>query len=240
MVLGGVWGSVPVQHLCLVGPGPSQGRGVHRVSVWTDVSPSTQLSELAEDALLQLPVPAELAQKVLQALEKRLQGSAQSELRSSRVYAKYLPGSGAEQRGGGSATVSSEGDDPRAVPAEVAKEELSAATALRSDSQLFCELLEREGLRFPQAAEQSEGEGPTEGGCGRWRRPGGGGRWVPGLRAHLWELLRVLLAMSRPPSLLQRGAAARAAAWPRCSVWRMRSCVVTARQSCAWPGCGTW
>ena len=164
MVLGGVWGSVPEQHLCLVGPGPSQGRGVHRVSVWIDVSPSAQLSEPAEDALLQLPVPAELAQKVLQALEKRLQGSAQSELRSSRVYAKYLPGSGAEQRGGGSATVSSEGDDPRAVSAEVAKEELSAATAFRSDSQLFCELLEREGLRFPQAAEQSEGEGPTEGG----------------------------------------------------------------------------
>uniref|UniRef100_A0A669QLC4 Uncharacterized protein n=1 Tax=Phasianus colchicus TaxID=9054 RepID=A0A669QLC4_PHACC len=194
----------------------------------------------AGDALLQLPVPVDLAQKVLQHLEKRLQGSAQSELRGSRVYAKYLAGSAAEQHGGGSATMCSDGDDPGAVPAEVAKEELSTATALRSDSQLFCELLEREGLRFPQVEEQSAGEGLMEGGCGRWRWPGGGGRRVPGLRAHLWELPRVLLAMSRPPFLLQHGAAARVAAWPRCSAWRMRSCVVTARQSCAWPGCGTW
>uniref|UniRef100_G3UU26 Uncharacterized protein n=1 Tax=Meleagris gallopavo TaxID=9103 RepID=G3UU26_MELGA len=124
-----------------------------------------QLSEPAEDALLQLPVPAELAQKVLQDLEKRLRGSAQSELHGSRVYAKYLAGSAAEQRGGGSATVCSEGDDPGAVPAEVAKEELSAATTLRSDSQLFRELLEREGLRFPQAAERSEAWGGCEGGC---------------------------------------------------------------------------
>ncbi|OXB55188.1 hypothetical protein ASZ78_016324 [Callipepla squamata] len=109
---------------------------------------SEQLSEPAEDALLQLPVPAELAQTVLRALEKRLQGSAQSELRGSRVYAKCLTGSGAGQRGGGSAAVSSEGTGPGA---------------------LFRELLEREGLRFPQAAERSEAwggcEGETEGGC---------------------------------------------------------------------------
>lgn len=159
--------------------GPSQGRGVRRVSVRVDVSPSTQPSEPAEDALLQLPVPAELAQKVLQDLEKRLRGSAQSELRGSRVYAEHL-GSAAEQRGGGGATACSEGDEPGAVPAEVAKEELSAAAALRSDSQLFRELLEREGLRFSRAAERSEGEGPTEGGCGRGRRPGGGGRGCRG------------------------------------------------------------
>ncbi|OXB82875.1 UNVERIFIED_CONTAM: hypothetical protein H355_010445 [Colinus virginianus] len=151
---------------------------------------SEQLSEPAEDALLQLPVPAESAQTVLRALEKRLQGSAQSELRGSRVYAKCLTGSGAGQRGGGSAAVSSEGTGPGAVPAVVAKEELSAATALGSDSQLFRELLEREGLRFPQAAERSEGEGPTEGGCGRC----GGGE---GQEVRLW----VLLVMTQPLSL---------------------------------------
>ncbi|XP_048791423.1 cullin-9-like isoform X2 [Lagopus muta] len=123
-----------------------------------------QPSEPAEDALLQLPVPAELAQKVLQDLEKRLRGSAQSELRGSRVYAEHL-GSAAEQRGGGGATACSEGDEPGAVPAEVAKEELSAAAALRSDSQLFRELLEREGLRFSRAAERSEAWGGCEGGC---------------------------------------------------------------------------
>ncbi|XP_042669031.1 cullin-9-like [Centrocercus urophasianus] len=123
-----------------------------------------QLSEPAEDALLQLPVPAELAQKVLQDLEKRLRGSAQSELRGSRVYAEHV-GSAAEQRGGGGATACSEGDEPGTVPAEVAKEELSAAAALRSDSQLFRELLEREGLRFSRAAERSEAWGGSEGGC---------------------------------------------------------------------------
>ncbi|XP_048791420.1 cullin-9-like [Lagopus muta] len=123
-----------------------------------------QPSEPAEDALLQLPVPAELAQKVLQDLEKRLRGSAQSELRGCRVYAEHL-GSAAEQRGGGGATACSEGDEPGAVPAEVAKEELSAAAALRSDSQLFRELLEREGLRFSRAAERSEAWGGCEGGC---------------------------------------------------------------------------
>ncbi|XP_065595579.1 cullin-9-like isoform X2 [Cyrtonyx montezumae] len=128
-----------------------------------------QLSEPAEDALLQLPVPVELAQTVLRALEKQLQGSAQSELCSSRVYAKCLTGSGAGQCGGSSAAVSSEGTGPGAVPATVAKEELSAATALGSDSQLFRELLEREGLCFPQVDERSEVwggcEGVSEGGC---------------------------------------------------------------------------
>ncbi|XP_052557084.1 cullin-9-like isoform X2 [Tympanuchus pallidicinctus] len=123
-----------------------------------------QPSEPGEDALLQLPVPAELAQKVLQDLEKRLRGSAQSELRGSRVYAEHV-GSAAEQRGGGGATACSEGDEPGAVPAEAAKEELSAAAALRSDSQLFRELLEREGLRFSRAAERSEAWGGCEGGC---------------------------------------------------------------------------
>ncbi|KAM9241023.1 LOW QUALITY PROTEIN: cullin-9-like [Leptosomus discolor] len=126
-----------------------------------------QLSEVDEEALMQLSVPAELALKVLRVLEKRCQGSAQRDLRGSRIYAKYFLGRGAEQDGGGSTAVSSEGAGcrsagPKATMAEAAKEELSAAAvpprapavAAKSDSQLFSELLEREGLLFPEATEE--------------------------------------------------------------------------------------
>ncbi|XP_075003519.1 cullin-9-like [Calonectris borealis] len=126
-----------------------------------------QLSEVDEEALLQLSVPVELAQKVLRVLEKRCQGSAQRDLRGSHIYAKYFLGSGAEQDGGGSAAVSSEGagcrsTGPEAMMAKAMKEDLSAATVLppapaavaKSDSQLFSELLEREGLFFREATEE--------------------------------------------------------------------------------------
>uniref|UniRef100_A0A8V5G1R7 Uncharacterized protein n=1 Tax=Melopsittacus undulatus TaxID=13146 RepID=A0A8V5G1R7_MELUD len=52
-----------------------------------------------EEALMQLSVPVELAQKVLQVLEQRCQGRAQSDLRGSHVYAKYSLSRGAEQEG---------------------------------------------------------------------------------------------------------------------------------------------
>ncbi|XP_059688917.1 cullin-9-like [Gavia stellata] len=136
-----------------------------------------QLSEVDEEALIQLSVPAELAQKVLRILEKRCQGSAQRDLRGSHIYAKYFLGRGAEQDGGGSTTVSSEGADcrstgPEATTAKAAKEDLSAVTvpcgaraaAVKSDSQLFSELLEMEGLFFPEVTEeQIEVLGSSEG-----------------------------------------------------------------------------
>ncbi|KAM6084821.1 cullin-9-like [Theristicus caerulescens] len=126
-----------------------------------------QLSEVDEEALIQLSVPAELAQKVLQVLEKRCQGSAQRDLRGSRIYAKYFLGREAEQDGRGSTAVSSEGagcrsTGPEATKAKAAKEDLSTATvppqapaaAVKLDSQLFSELLEREGLFFPEVTEE--------------------------------------------------------------------------------------
>ncbi|KAM6272206.1 cullin-9-like isoform 2-T2 [Spheniscus humboldti] len=126
-----------------------------------------QLWEVDEEALIQLSVPAELAQKVLRVLEERCQGSAQRDLRSSHIYAKYFLGSGAKQDGGGSTVVSSEGagcrsTGPEATTAKAAKEALSAAAvpprapavAAKSDSQLFSELLEREGLFFPEVTEE--------------------------------------------------------------------------------------
>lgn len=127
------------------------------------------LSEVDEEALVQLSVPAELAQKVLQVLEKRCQGSSLRDLRGSRVYARHLLGRGAEQDGGGSTTESSEGDrstDPEGTMAKAAEGDLSAApgppqgrgVAVKSDSQLFSELLEREGLFLPEVTEeQSQG-----------------------------------------------------------------------------------
>ncbi|XP_068262113.1 cullin-9-like isoform X4 [Nyctibius grandis] len=126
-----------------------------------------QLSEVDEEALIQLSIPAELAQKVLQVLEKRCQGSTQRDLRGSHIYAKYFLSRGAEQDGGGSTTASSEGAScrstgPEATTAEASKEDLCAATVpprapaavAKSDSQLFSELLEREGLFLPQVTEE--------------------------------------------------------------------------------------
>ncbi|KAM9383000.1 cullin-9-like [Phaethornis superciliosus] len=126
-----------------------------------------QLSEMDEEALIQLSVSVELAQKVLQVLERRCEGSTQRDLRGSRIYTKYFLSKGAEQGGGGSTAVSSEGASCRSTVSEATrakpgKEDLSAATvppgaptaAAKSDSELFSELLEREGLFFPEVTEE--------------------------------------------------------------------------------------
>ncbi|XP_074753707.1 cullin-9-like [Athene noctua] len=133
-----------------------------------------QLSEVDEEALIQLSVPAELAQKVLQVLEKRCQGSTRRDLCGSHVYAKYFLSRGAKQDGRGSAAVCSKGAGCRSASPEATtvKEELSAATgppqapaaAMKSDSQLFSELLEKEGLFFPEVTEeQIKALGSSEG-----------------------------------------------------------------------------
>ncbi|XP_066172808.1 cullin-9-like [Sylvia atricapilla] len=137
-----------------------------------------QGEQVDDEALVQLSVPAELAQKVLQVLEKRCQGSDLRDLRGSRVYARRFPGRGPEQDGGGAAAVSSEGDTgPQGTMAKAAEGELRAApgpaqgrrVALDSDSQLFGELSEREGLFLPEAPEEQSAapgssEGPSESG----------------------------------------------------------------------------
>ncbi|XP_068531534.1 cullin-9-like isoform X3 [Anas acuta] len=144
---------------------------------------AAQLPGLDEEALIQLPVPAGLAQEVLRVLEERSRGSARSLLRGSRVYGKYGPGRGAERDGGGSPEVPSEGAGcgsagPGATRDEAARDKEAKDEAARdededgvceepkSDSQLFGELLEREGLRFPEAAE-SGAWGSCEGAHGR-------------------------------------------------------------------------
>ncbi|XP_071277556.1 cullin-9 [Agelaius tricolor] len=131
--------------------------------------------QVDEEALVQLSVPAELAQKVLQVLEERCQGSSLRDLRGSRAYARHFLGRGAEQDGGGSPAVSSEGDrssGPEGTMAKAAEGDLCAAPgppqgrgeAAKSDSQLFSELLEREGLFLPEVTEeQSQALGSSKG-----------------------------------------------------------------------------
>ncbi|XP_071437749.1 cullin-9-like isoform X2 [Pithys albifrons albifrons] len=126
-----------------------------------------QGQQVDEEALIQLSVPVELAQKVLQVLEKQCQGSTLCDLRGSHVYARYLLNRGAKQDDERSTAVSSESDGcrstgPEASMAKATKEDLSAATVppqvptvvVKSDSQLFSELFESEGLSFPEVTEE--------------------------------------------------------------------------------------
>ncbi|XP_033369216.1 cullin-9-like [Parus major] len=136
-----------------------------------------QGEQVDKEGLMQLSVPAELAQKVLQVLEKRCEGSSLRELRGSRVYGRHFLARGAEQDGGGSSAVSSDGGGcgstgPEGGTAKAAEGDLCAApgppqgrsVAVKSDSQLFSELLEREGLFLPEATEeQSQALGSCKG-----------------------------------------------------------------------------
>ncbi|KAM7060577.1 cullin-9-like isoform 3-T3 [Acridotheres tristis] len=136
-----------------------------------------QGEQVDDEGLMQLSVPAELAQKVLQVLEKRCQGSSLRDLRVSRVYARHFLGRGAEQDGGGNPALSSEGDGcgstgPEGTMAKAAEGDLCVApgppqahgVAVKSDSQLFSELLEREGLFLPEMMEeQSQVLGSSKG-----------------------------------------------------------------------------
>ncbi|KAL2305730.1 hypothetical protein Nmel_003618, partial [Mimus melanotis] len=136
-----------------------------------------QGEQVDEEGLMQLSVPVELAQKVLQFLEKRCQGSSLCDLRGSRVYARHFFGRRVEQDDGGSPAVSSEGEGcrspgPEGTMAKAAKGELCVApeppqahgVAVKSDSQLFSELLEREGLFLPEVTEeQSQVLGSSKG-----------------------------------------------------------------------------
>lgn len=190
-----------VQALCLLWQQLCQG--VYGESMRVNLPPSVQLLEVDEEGLLQLSVPAELAQKVLQEVEKRCQGSTRCDLCGSHVYTKYLLGRGAEQDGAGSTAMSSEGAVsgslvPEATAAKAA-ENLSAAqeslcaaagprrapaAAAKSDAQLFGELLEREGLLLPEVTEEpSRGNQlPGAGAHAGWQRwlcsLGGGRAWA--------------------------------------------------------------
>lgn len=175
------WAAVAVQPLCPLCRWPPAGPwGVWRARI--NLSPWLRLAEVQQEALEQLSVPAELAQKVLRALEKRCRGSSLRDLRGSRVYARHRLARGAERDGGGGPAVSPEGESgPEGSMAEAAEGELCAApgqprgrgAALESDSQLFSELWEREGLLVPEAPEeQSQGNVPPGAGHREGSGPG--------------------------------------------------------------------
>ncbi|XP_065691497.1 cullin-9-like isoform X10 [Patagioenas fasciata] len=144
-----------------------EAQGQKEITCLIQQDQGEQLPEVDEEALIQLSIPVELAQKVLQVLEKKCQGSIQRDLRGSHIYAKYFLGRRAEQDARVSTAVSLEGAGcrstvPEITMAKAAKEELSASTVpphalaavAKSDSQLFSELLEREGLIFPEVPEE--------------------------------------------------------------------------------------
>ncbi|XP_025047892.1 cullin-9-like isoform X4 [Alligator sinensis] len=133
-----------------------------------DGMPPVQLSELGEEALTQLSVPVELAQKVLQVLSKQCQGSTLSDLHSSHVYIKYFLSKGwVEQDSVGVDAVPSEsaGHGSAFLEAMVSKKPKTdlptadvpspaPATVEKSDSQLFNELFKAEGLVLPELLEE--------------------------------------------------------------------------------------
>uniref|UniRef100_A0A7M4FWK8 Cullin 7 n=1 Tax=Crocodylus porosus TaxID=8502 RepID=A0A7M4FWK8_CROPO len=123
---------------------------------------------LSEEALTQLSVPVELAQKVLQVLSKQCQGSTLSDLHSSHVYIKYFLSKGwVEQDSVGVDSVPSESAGHgsaflEAVVSKKPKTDLPAAdvpfpapaTMEKLDSQLFNELFKAEGLVLPELLEE--------------------------------------------------------------------------------------
>ncbi|XP_044867648.1 cullin-7 isoform X1 [Mauremys mutica] len=120
-----------------------------------------QLSELDEEALIQLSVPVELAQKVLQVLSKQCQGCTLSDLHSSHVYSKYfLRPAGAQPGGLGLDSAPSEcaeslvSKKPKKDPPTARVPAPAPAPPEKSDCQLFSELLRAEGLPCPEMAEE--------------------------------------------------------------------------------------
>ncbi|KAJ7341185.1 hypothetical protein JRQ81_005005 [Phrynocephalus forsythii] len=116
-----------------------------------------QMSELDEDSLIQLSVSVELAQQVIQLLNKQCQGCTRTDLQSSHVYLKYSFGKrGAEQHcqravpangGGLSEAVASKKPKKESHAAEVLSP--APAVAEKTDTQLINELIKAEGLSLP-------------------------------------------------------------------------------------------
>uniref|UniRef100_A0A8C4YHT9 Cullin 9 n=1 Tax=Gopherus evgoodei TaxID=1825980 RepID=A0A8C4YHT9_9SAUR len=120
-----------------------------------------QLLELDEEALIQLSVPAELAQKVLRVLSKQCQGCTLSDLHSSRVYSKYFLRPGGVQPGGlGLDAAPSEcaeslvSKKPKKDPPTARVPVPAPAPPEKSDCQLFSELLRAEGLPCLEMVEE--------------------------------------------------------------------------------------
>nr|XP_020652581.1 cullin-9-like [Pogona vitticeps] len=121
-----------------------------------------QMVELDEEALIQLSISVELAQQVLQLLNKHCQGCTQTDLQSSHIYLKYSFGKrGAEHHcqkvvpancGSLSEATASKKPKKESLSAEV----LSPApmVAEKTDTQQINELLKVEELSLPDTLDE--------------------------------------------------------------------------------------
>ncbi|XP_069464995.1 cullin-9-like isoform X2 [Ambystoma mexicanum] len=122
-----------------------------------------QLAELSDEALIQMAVPVELAQKLVWFLNEHCQGCILSDLHSSHIYSKYFHGKGtSEQDGQPEATNPTEYSGAMASK-KPKKNHLStdgsmspASTTEKTDLQLFNELLKTEGIPLPEVDEKTK------------------------------------------------------------------------------------
>ncbi|XP_074166944.1 cullin-9 isoform X1 [Sminthopsis crassicaudata] len=112
---------------------------------------------LEEEALGELSVPMELAQKLVLALSGQCQGSTHSDLLSSHVYSKYGPQPNTGHSVSPAPVVSQDTCTPKASLPEKIKVEAEPPKA-QNDSQLFNQLLVAEGLVLPPELKESASE----------------------------------------------------------------------------------
>ncbi|XP_029448677.1 cullin-9-like [Rhinatrema bivittatum] len=125
-----------------------------------------QLSELTEEALIQLSVPVELAQKVLQFLNQHCQGFTLTDLHNSHIYIRYISQGGPEQDCLNGVMTSADYTglgSPLSGVSKKPKKEAPAAdnfplpppTAEKTDLELFQELFKAEGFQLPEVGEET-------------------------------------------------------------------------------------
>ncbi|XP_029452598.1 cullin-9-like [Rhinatrema bivittatum] len=125
-----------------------------------------QLSELTEEALIQLSVPVELAQKVLQFLNQHCQGFTLTDLHNSHIYIRYISQGGPEQDCLNGVMTSADYTglgSPLSGVSKKPKKEAPAAdnfplpppTAEKTDLELFQELFKAQGFQLPEVGEET-------------------------------------------------------------------------------------
>ncbi|XP_025018754.1 cullin-9-like isoform X2 [Python bivittatus] len=128
------------------------------------IQQNQKLSRLNEEDLIQMSVSVELAQKILQLLNKHCQGTTQTDLQNSHVYFKYFfSKEGTEQNYPNVGMLSaSYGDLSEAMKSKKPKEDIlpdavcspTPFAAKESDRQLINKFLKIEGLFFPDILDE--------------------------------------------------------------------------------------
>ncbi|XP_015666773.1 cullin-9-like [Protobothrops mucrosquamatus] len=129
------------------------------------IQQNQKLSRLNEEDLIQMCVSVELAQKILQLLNKHCQGTTQIELQNSHVYFKYFFSKGGTEQNCTNAEMLSENyDDDFSEPMKSKKtkedtlpDRVSSPTPFavkESDRRLINKFLKIEGLSFPDTLDE--------------------------------------------------------------------------------------